>query len=148
MEHILRGAAQLKTSGTLTEGICQLKENAHAHDIVLLDLGLPDAGTGVDALMRVKEANKEIPVIIITGNDDFELMQEASRHGASDYILKTQLNIEGLLESMKLAVKRAERTRRRSGAKERVDNIITSADNIIQTLNTVVNGHANVELHS
>ncbi len=49
-------------------------------DIILLDLKLPN-GSGVDVFKEVRSKDKHIPVIIITGYPDSELLQEALRYG-------------------------------------------------------------------
>ncbi len=49
-------------------------------DIVLLDLKLPN-GEGLDVFKEIRSKDKNIPVIIITGYPDSELLQKALAHG-------------------------------------------------------------------
>jgi len=55
-------------------------------DIVLLDLGLPD-GDGLE-ILRDRQAQADIPIVIITGQASLESSIEALRLGATDYLLK------------------------------------------------------------
>lgn len=55
--------------------------------IVFLDLKLPGI-KGMDILSRIKEANPETPVIIITGYASIESAVEAMKRGAFDYMAK------------------------------------------------------------
>jgi DNA-binding response OmpR family regulator len=67
-------------------------KEAHAHlgsqdhDVVLLDLGLPDEDGLV--LARQLRTRSEIPIIVLTGNQDQETLVSALQLGTSDYIRK------------------------------------------------------------
>jgi two-component system phosphate regulon response regulator PhoB len=56
------------------------------HDLVLLDLNLPDVG-GHELLVRIRR-DSDVPVIILTGRDDEADRVRALRAGADDYIVK------------------------------------------------------------
>ncbi|MDY6862548.1 MAG: response regulator [Thermodesulfobacteriota bacterium] len=56
-------------------------------DVVLVDLKMPGA-TGIDVLIRVKQIDPEIPVIIFTGYASISTSLKAIKEGAYDYILK------------------------------------------------------------
>jgi len=55
--------------------------------MVITDLMMPDMN-GIEVLERVKEYNKEIAVIILTGYGELTSAVEALRLGAEDYLLK------------------------------------------------------------
>ncbi len=78
---------------------------AHPADIILLDLGLPDA-QGLDALRRAHEAAPRVPLVVLTGLDDATTAMEALRGGAEDYLVKGQIEARGLLRSLRYAVER------------------------------------------
>src|SRR3984893_11466235 len=59
-------------------------------DIVLLDLGLPDAH-GLESVRRAHAAAPGIPLIVLTGMDDEALAAEAMKEGAQDYLIKGQI---------------------------------------------------------
>jgi len=56
-------------------------------DVVLLDLGLPDAN-GLDTLVRAHDAASGVPIVVLTGLDDEELAMRAVQEGAQDYLIK------------------------------------------------------------
>ena len=58
-------------------------------DLITLDYSLPDI-SGEEALRRFKEYNSEIPVIIISGQDDISTAVNLLKEGAYDYIVKNE----------------------------------------------------------
>lgn len=76
---------QLTCTGSLSEALKKLV--ASAFDVVLLDLWLPDS-EGLETCHRVVSANRDIPVVVMTGIDDRTLAKEAIRGGAQDYLVK------------------------------------------------------------
>ena len=78
---------------------------ARAVDLVLLDLGLPDA-QGVGAVRRVRAAAPRVPLVVLTGMDDLSLATQALQEGAQDYLIKGQIDTRGLLRALRYAVER------------------------------------------
>ena len=74
-------------------------------DLILLDLGLPDA-QGLETLRRAKLAAPRIPVVVLSGLDDESLALEALHQGAEDYLVKGQISARELRRSMRHAVER------------------------------------------
>jgi diguanylate cyclase (GGDEF)-like protein/PAS domain S-box-containing protein len=74
-------------------------------DIILLDLGLPDA-RGVGAVRRAHAAAPRIPLVVLTGLDDELLATQALQEGAQDYLIKGEIETRGLLRSLRYAVER------------------------------------------
>jgi two-component system sensor histidine kinase UhpB len=64
---------------------------ADRYDIVLADHSLPDY-TGLDALARVRAADPLLPFILVSGALGEERAVEALRAGATDFVLKGNLN--------------------------------------------------------
>ena len=83
--------------------------SGHAVDIILLDLGLPDA-QGMAAVRRAHAAAPRTPLVVLTGLDDESLAAQALQEGAQDYIVKSQIDTygttRGLLRSLRYAVGR------------------------------------------
>jgi diguanylate cyclase (GGDEF)-like protein/PAS domain S-box-containing protein len=77
----------------------------HAVDIVLLDLGLPDAH-GKEAVRRAHAAAPTVPLVVLTGSDDEALAAIALQEGAQDYLIKGQIDARGLLRALRYAVER------------------------------------------
>jgi signal transduction histidine kinase len=78
---------------------------ANAVDVVLLDLGLPDA-QGLAAIRRARAAAPSIPLVVLTGMDDEELAAQSLQEGAQDYLIKGQIEIRGLLRALRYAGER------------------------------------------
>src|SRR6202034_1940488 len=77
----------------------------HAVDIILLDLGLPDA-QGLAAVQRAHAAAPHIPLVVLTGLDDESAAAQALQEGAQDYLIKGQIETRGLLRAMRYAGER------------------------------------------
>ncbi len=76
-----------EVSHDLAGALERLSEDSY--DLILLDLGLPDV-RGLQGLRAIKALRPEVPVVILTGNDDAELAVEALQAGAQDYLVKGQ----------------------------------------------------------
>jgi DNA-binding NtrC family response regulator len=68
-------------------------------DVVTLDYRLPDM-KGLDVLKEIKEINEDIQVILISEQDDIEVVVELLKHGAYDYIVKSSDVKERLLNTV------------------------------------------------
>ncbi len=77
----------------------------HAVDIILLDLGLPDA-EGLEAVRRVHAAAPRVPLVVLTVSDDESLAAQALQVGAQDYLTKGQIEARGLLRALRHAGER------------------------------------------
>jgi len=76
-----------------------------AVDLVLLDLGLPDAD-GLEALRRLQHCITEIPIIILTSRSDEDLALAALKAGAEDYLVKTFIDQRTLVRTIRYARER------------------------------------------
>lgn len=65
---------------------------------VLLDLRLPDR-PGQEILKHVCETQPDLPVVVLTGQHDIEMVVECMRLGAADYLPKP-LNRQQLLDAL------------------------------------------------
>ncbi len=74
-------------------------------DIILLDLGLPDA-QGVTAVLRAHAAAPRVPLVVLTGLDDEILADRALQEGAQDYLVKGEIGARALLRAIRYAIER------------------------------------------
>lgn len=56
-------------------------------DAAILDYRLPD-GDGITVLRKLRQADPDLPVIMLTAHQDTDLIVEAMKAGASDYVTK------------------------------------------------------------
>ncbi len=84
-----------KTNGL--DAIDYVKE--HPVDVVLLDETMPGI-SGLETLSKIKAANQQIPVVLITKNETENLMDEAIGRQITDYLIKP-VNPNQVLLSLK-----------------------------------------------
>ena len=73
---------------TTTNSVDGLKIIAkEIYDLVFLDIKLPERN-GIEVLKEIKQIDKELPVVMITGYKEAEKVIEAFRNGAMDCLLK------------------------------------------------------------
>ncbi len=77
----------------------------YSPQIVLTDISMPGLN-GIELIRELKELNPHLQSIILTHLEDFSYAKEAVGLGVVDYILKSNLNSERLLEVLKKARKR------------------------------------------
>ena len=78
---------------------------ASAVDVIVLDIGLPDAD-GIGAVRRVHEAAPRVPVVVLTGLDDDSLARQSLHQGAQDYLPKNEITAPGLFRALRYAIER------------------------------------------
>ena len=109
LERALRSRSHIvRTVGTATEA----RECARtdSYELVLLDLGLPDA-SGQDLLVELLRNDPQAAVIVLTGRDDAATAVAALRAGAAHYLTKP-VSLEELLIVVDDAAERVHLRRR------------------------------------
>jgi two-component system, sporulation sensor kinase E len=76
------------------------------YDIYFVDYRL-GAKTGVDLLKEALQHNCEEPIILLTGKGNKAIDIEAMRLGATDYLVKSELNSEKLERCIRYAIERS-----------------------------------------
>jgi diguanylate cyclase (GGDEF)-like protein len=94
---------QLISADRLESGMAYL--NAEKVNGILLDLTLPDS-QGLDSVLKVRQREAEVPIVVLTGHDDEETAIKALRAGAQDYLVKKQLNTRLLAHTLRYAIER------------------------------------------
>jgi signal transduction histidine kinase len=99
-----------ESSGVDLAGVSSMSEAerylaAYAVDIILLDLGLPDAQE-LAAIRRTRIAAPDTPLVVLTGMDDEALAAQSLQEGAQDYLIKGQIETRGLLRALRYATER------------------------------------------
>jgi len=89
-----------KTAGDGESGISMLARESF--DVAILDLMMPGL-SGLDTLRQIKEIDKTVPVIMLTGHGSTKDGMKGMQMGAFDFLMKP-LDINELLEKIKLAL--------------------------------------------
>jgi len=73
----------------LSTGLNRLSEGGI--DVVLLNLSLPDS-QGLDTFIRINTQAPDVPIIVITGQEEESLAVKATQVGAQDYVIKEHID--------------------------------------------------------
>lgn len=74
-------------------------------DVVVLDLGLPDA-EGVDSVKAVRALRGQVPIVVLTGSDDERLALACIDAGAQDYLSKPEVTARNLKRAIGYSITR------------------------------------------
>lgn len=88
LEEAVPGGVEVRRHETLRQALADLREHDDA-DCVLLDLGLPDA-QGLEGIATLRSAGVDVPIVVLSGEDDPDLAVRAIEAGAQDYLVKGQ----------------------------------------------------------
>lgn len=141
----LGGFKNIKCFSCGMDAIEQLVSETNV-DIVLLDLMLPDIN-GLDLLIKIKEINPDILVIMITGLNEVDMAVQCLKNNALDYIVKPFEN-ERLLTSVRNAMRLRELQKENVSLAEQVltselknpdafCNIVTNSDKMLSVFKYV-----------
>lgn len=93
----------LESADTAAAGLDLLGKGAH--DIVLLDLMLPDS-EGLDTLRRLRTAFPDMPIVVLTNMNDEKTALEALAAGAQDFLSKGRIPPADLRRAIGYALER------------------------------------------
>src|ERR1051326_1462152 len=120
----------VERAGRLAEAIEAIASSAP--DIVLLDLGLPDSqGTGT--FERLRQAADEIPLVVLTGNNDGDVASAVLKAGAQDFLGKGSLGGEGRVRTLPPGL---ERHRAQLEQRELVRRLAEANQQLLELANT------------
>jgi len=81
-----RDGCEVETAGSVADGLAAW--STMRPDLLLLDFLLPD-GNGLELLAKIRESDKDTPVVMMTAFGSVENAVAAMRAGATDYVAKT-----------------------------------------------------------
>jgi signal transduction histidine kinase len=73
--------------------------------LVLLDLNLPDS-RGAETFRKIREIAPNVPVVVLSGQDDEGMALKALHQGVQDYLVKGNISSKQLDRAMRYAVER------------------------------------------
>lgn len=100
LDLMLRSYGSITLTANSDEAMQILRKKKH--DLLILDVQMRTPDEGLHALPLIRAIDAELPVLVMSGLNDFQTVREALRRGASDYVVKG-----GDPEEFKLAVERA-----------------------------------------
>jgi two-component system response regulator NreC len=116
-------------------------------DVLVLDLGMPDHSSGVEALGRLKQETQDTNIVVLTMNDDPGFVRRALDNGAVGLVLKEMADSD-----LPAAVRNASRGRRYvspmlaaklDGGKSPVDRLTPREREVLRL---IALGHTSVEI--
>ena len=137
----------LKTAGIAVRGFDSAKAFLEVlpqvgFGCIITDVRMPEI-TGIDLLRKVKEANLDLPVIVITGHGDISLAVEAMKIGAIDFLEKP-FDDDHLLAAVRNALDReADQVKRKAEVTDIQDKLAALSNRERQVLEGLVAGNAN-----
>ena len=98
-----KSPAQVSRVERLSEGLAFLEQKSPS--VVLLDLNFPDS-QGADTFRTVLAKAPQVPVVILSGQDDEDLARKALHQGVQDYLVKGDFSHSELDRAIRHAVER------------------------------------------
>jgi two-component system response regulator NreC len=132
-----------------TDSLQSVMDHVHARrpDVLVLDLGMPDKGSGIEALGRLSREARDTNIVVLTMNDDPSFARRALDNGAIGLVLKEMADSD-----LPQAVRNASRRRRyvsphlatKLGAKTADSDTLTPRER--EVLRLIALGHTSVEI--
>ena len=95
--------ADLTIVATLENAIDSLHRSTF--DVVLLDLSLSDS-SGLGSVRILSRTAEQTPIVVLSGNDDYELILQTVQAGAQDYLPKQDASTGSLSRAISSAIER------------------------------------------
>lgn len=113
-----------------------LKKNEH--DLYLFDFYLGEY-TGIDLIKKAFSYQCEGPIILLTGRNDESAAVQSLRTGATDYLVKSELNAQSLQRSIRYSLERTSFTKAIQQSERRYRKIFEESGDMLFTTDTL--GH-------
>ena len=133
---------KLEWASNYEEGLNAMKSNSF--DVFLLDYRL-GKDSGLDLLKKMNFVVESGPIILLTGQGDRELDFEALEAGASDFLVKADLNPDLLDRSIRYAIQQFKTIRQLRKKEDELQQLNANLEVLVQNRTAELN-HANNEL--
>jgi DNA-binding response OmpR family regulator len=102
-KRLARRGFQIKTATTCAAGM-EIVASGWPQ-LVVLDVMLPDQD-GIECLKGIKNKNRKLPVVMLTGHASLQAGLQGMEYGAIDYCLKP-IELDELVEKLLIALREA-----------------------------------------
>jgi signal transduction histidine kinase len=131
-------APTVSTASSLQDALRLLGEQSF--DVILTDLGLPDA-EGLPVVLALRDRAPETPIVVLSGRDDRASAIQAVKEGAQDYLIKGQAEAPVLhralyyaVERKRIEVERAHLLNREREARALAEAAVRTRDQVLSTV--------------
>lgn len=125
------------------DGLEQFIENKDSIDLIVSDINMPRMN-GLDMCVKIKEINKEIPIVITSAHNDPSFLKKAINVGVSTYAMKP-IDLYQLVESMIKAIEPIYLKRKLENLNISLE---TRVDNEIQKIKSILDAQDNIVILS
>lgn len=95
---------KIDESNCLSNALEKIKINMY--DVIILDLVLPESD-GIETVKKIqkelKDAGKIIPIIVLTGIEDYSVGRQAWSLGIKDFLIKDEIQTQDLSRALRFA---------------------------------------------
>jgi CheY-like chemotaxis protein len=105
LEEYAHGRYRLEWAHSLIEGLEQISQGNV--DVILLDLGLPEA-RGPESYAWIRQIAPNVPVVVLTADESQETEFAVTASGVEEYLVKDQVSGVLLVRAIRTALHRAE----------------------------------------
>ena len=127
--------ASLNIESNAEDGLRNLLENSY--DIIFLDYKLPGED-GLELLKKIRQKGISQPVIIITSQEDEALAISMVKAGADDYIPKSLVTVDGLVQIIRSTLRYHKLSREKQKAQDDLETLEINLKSIIESSSIII----------
>ena len=107
---------------------------SNVYTICFLDYRL-GAKNGIDLIREIHSRNCNTPIILLTGKGNYEIDIEATKAGAFDYLIKSELDEDKLERTIRYSLERLKNLKRIEDSERKYRNIFEKSKDIVFVAN-------------